>query len=251
MKLKEKVAIVTASAGAGIGQATAGRMAKEGASIVISDIHERRIRETTESLKSEGHDAIGIVCDVSQWDQIQSMVQQTLDHYGRIDILVNNAARELLAPIVDMTEENWDIVMNVSLKGTFLCTKAVLPTMISQKSGSIINISSIAGYIGSPMGESAYCSAKAGVMAFTRVAASEMASHGIRVNCIAPGFVPNPFLERIYTPEMLDSLSKMSPLGRGAKPDEMASIAAFLASDDASYITGEVVNASGGAYWRP
>ena len=251
MKLTDRVAVITASAGAGIGQATARRLAQEGASVVISDTHARRVNEVAESLRSEGHKAIGVICDVSQWDQIQNMVKEALDAFGRIDILVNNAARELLAPVVDMTEETWDLVMQVSLKGTFLCTKAVLPTMVRQKSGAIINVSSIAGYIGSPMGEGAYCAAKAGVMALTRVVAAENAVHGIRVNCIAPGFVPNPFLERIYTPEMLDALSKLSPLGRGARPDEMASVAAFLASDDASYITGEVVNASGGAYWRP
>ena len=251
MKLKDRVAIVTASAGAGIGKATAWRLAKEGASVVISDTHEKRIKEVTESMQAEGHRAIGVVCDVSRWEQVQAMVGRTLDAFGQIDILVNNAARELLSQIVDMTEENWDLVMNVCLKGTFLCTKAVLPTMIGQRSGSIINLSSVAAYVGSPMGESSYCAAKAGVIALTRVTAAENAKYGIRANCVAPGFVPNPFLERIYTKEMLDAMAKMSPLGRGARPEEMASIVAFLASDDASYITGEVVNASAGMYWRP
>jgi len=251
MKLKDRVAIVTASAGAGIGKATAWRLAKEGASVVISDTHEKRIKEVTESMQAEGHRAIGVVCDVSRWEQVQAMVGRTLDAFGQIDILVNNAARELLSRVVDMTEENWDLVMNVCLKGTFLCTKAVLPTMIGQRSGSIINLSSVAAYVGSSMGESSYCAAKAGVIALTRVTAAENAKYGIRANCVAPGFVPNPFLERIYTKEMLDAMAKMSPLGRGARPEEMASIVAFLASDDASYITGEVVNASAGMYWRP
>jgi 3-oxoacyl-[acyl-carrier protein] reductase len=251
MKLKDRVAIVTASAGAGIGKATAWRLAKEGASVVISDTHEKRIKEVTESMQAEGHRAIGVVCDVSRWEQVQAMVGRTLDAFGQIDILVNNAARELLSQVVDMTEENWDLVMNVCLKGTFLCTKAVLPTMIGQRSGSIINLSSVAAYVGSSMGESSYCAAKAGVIALTRVTAAENAKYGIRANCVAPGFVPNPFLERIYTKEMLDAMAKMSPLGRGARPEEMASIVAFLASDDASYITGEVVNASAGMYWRP
>jgi len=251
MKLKDRVAIVTASAGAGIGKATAWRLAKEGASVVISDTHEKRIKEVTESMQAEGHRAIGVVCDVSRWEQVQAMVGRTLDAFGQIDILVNNAARELLSQIVDMTEENWDLVMNVCLKGTFLCTKAVLPTMIGQRSGRIINLSSVAAYVGSSMGESSYCAAKAGVIALTRVTAAENAKYGIRANCVAPGFVPNPFLERIYTKEMLDAMAKMSPLGRGARPEEMASIVAFLASDDASYITGEVVNASAGMYWRP
>ena len=251
MKLKNKVAIITASAGAGIGKATAWRLAKEGASVVISDTHEKRIKEVTGVLQAEGHKAMGMVCDVSKWDQVQNMVKGTVEAFGRIDILVNNAAREILSRIVDMTEENWDLVMNVGLKGTFLCTKAVLPAMIGQGSGSIVNISSVAAYIGTPMGESSYCAAKAGVIAFTRVTAAENAQYGIRANCVAPGFVPNPFLERIYTKEMLEAMAKMSPFGRGAKPEEMASIVAFLASEDASYLTGEVINASAGMYWRP
>lgn len=251
MKLDGKVAIVTASAGAGIGQATARRLAKDGASVVITDTHERRTGEVTESLKSEGFKAIGLRCDVSKSDQVQNLIDRTLEAFGRIDILVNNAAREILSPIVDMTEETWDLVVNVCLKGTFLCTKAVLPTMINQKSGNIVNISSVAAYIGSPMGEGAYCASKAGVIAFTRVTAAEHAKYGIRANCVAPGFVPNPFLERIYTQEMLDAMAKMSPLGRGASPDEMASIIAFLVSEDASYVTGEIINASAGMYWRP
>jgi len=250
MKLKDKVAIVTAAAGAGIGQATARRLAKEGASVVVGDIHEKRINQVTESLKSEGHKAIGAICDVTKWNQIEDMVKKTLDEFGRIDILVNDAAREILAPIVDTTEENWDLVMDVCLKGTFLCTKAVLPTMIKQKSGTIINIASVDGYIGSPMGECSYCSAKAGVMAFTRVTAAENGQHGIRANCLAPGFVPNDFLLKIYPPDELKAMEGMSLLGRGAKPEEMASIIAFLASEDASYLTGEVISASAGLCWR-
>ncbi len=250
MKLKDKVVIVTAAAGAGIGQATVRRLAEEGASVVVSDINEKRIKQVTESLKSEGHKAIGAICDVIKADQIEDMVKKTLDEFGRIDILVNDAAREILAPIVDTTEENWDLVMDVCLKGTFLCTKAVLPTMIKQKSGTIINIASVDGYIGSPMGECSYCSAKAGVMAFTRVTAAENGQHGIRANCLAPGFVPNDFLKRIYPPDELKSMEGMSLLGRGAKPEEMASIIAFLASEDASYLTGEVISASAGLCWR-
>ncbi|MDY6932811.1 MAG: SDR family oxidoreductase [Spirochaetota bacterium] len=251
MGLDGKVAIVTASAGAGIGQAIVRRLAQDGANIVVVDTHERRTKEVTESLKSDGHKAIGVICDVSKSDQVENMTKETLEAFGRIDILVNNAGREVLAPIVETTEENWDLVINVCLKGTFLCTKSVLPTMISQKGGNIVNIASVDGYVGSPVGECSYCSAKAGIMAFTRVTAAEYAQHGVRANCLAPGFVPNPFLERIYSPEMLDAMAKMSVLGRGAKPEEMASIVAFLVSEDSSYLTGEVISASGGLYWRP
>lgn len=251
MRLAGKVGIVTASAGAGIGQATVRTLAREGASVVVSDIHERRTKEVTESLISEGHESIGIVCDVSKWDQVESMVKQTLDTFGRIDILVNNAAREIIAPIVDTTEDNWDLIMNVCLKGTFFCTKAVLPTMMSQKSGAIVNMASVDAYIGNPFGECAYCSAKAGITGFTRVTAAEGAQHNIRANAIAPGVVPNPYLEKVYPKDVLQAMENMSLFKRGARPEEMANIIAFLVSDEASYITGEVINASAGMYWSP
>lgn len=250
-RLDGKVGIVTAAAGAGIGQATVRALAKNGASVVVTDIHEKRTMEVAESLKSEGFKAIGVPCDVTKWDQIQNVVSKTLEEYGRIDILVNDAAREILAPIVNTTEENWDLVIDVCLKGTFLCTKAVLPTMQKQASGSIVNISSVDGYIGSPVGECAYCSAKAGVMAFTRVTAAENGSYKVRANCIAPGVVPNVFLEKIYPKEALQAMEGMSILGRGAQPEEIANIAVFLASDEASYVTGAVINASAGMYWSP
>jgi 3-oxoacyl-[acyl-carrier protein] reductase len=251
MRLEGRVGIVTASAGAGIGQATAWALAREGAKVVVSDVHERRTNETTQSLKAEGHEAISVVCDVSRWDQVESMVQRTLDAFGRVDILVNNAAREVIAPIVDTTEENWDLIMDVCLKGTFLCTKAVLPTMISQRSGAIVNMASVDAYIGNPIGECAYCSAKAGITGLTRVTAAEGAPHGIRANAIAPGVVPNPYLEKVYPKDVLQSMENMSLWKKGARPEEIASIVVFLASDEASYVTGVVINASAGMYWSP
>lgn len=251
MRLAGKVAIVTASAGAGIGQATVRALAREGAHVVVSDIHQRRTAEVTQSLKAEGHSAIGVTCDVSRSDQVEAMVRGTLDAFGRIDVLVNNAAREIIAPIVQTTEENWDLIMDVCVKGTFLCTKAVLPTMMEQRSGAIVNMASVDGYIGVPFGECAYCTAKAGIMAFTRVTAAECAQYNVRANAIAPGLVPNPYLERVYAPEMLKSMQEMSVLKRGARPDEIANVVVFLASDEASYITGEVINASAGMYWSP
>ena len=251
MRLSGKVGIVTASAGAGIGQATIRALAREGASVVVSDVHERRTKEVSESLIAEGHQAMGIVCDVSKWDQVESMVKQTLDAFGRIDILVNNAAREIIAPIVDTTEENWDLIMDVCVKGTFFCTKAVLPTMISQKSGAIVNMASVDAYIGNPIGECAYCTAKAGITGFTRVTAAEGAQHNIRANAIAPGVVPNPYLEKVYPKEVLQAMENMSLFKRGATPEEIANIVLFLVSDEASYVTGVVVNASAGMHWSP
>lgn len=252
-RLDGKVAIVTASAGAGIGQATVKKLALEGAKVVVTDIHERRVGETLESLKSLGHEAIGVLCDVSKWEQVQNLVSETIKAFGRVDVLVNNAAREILGPIVDYKEEDWDLVMNVCVKGTFFCTKAVLPHMFKQGSGSIVNVSSVDAYIGSPVGECSYCSAKAAILAFTRVTAAEAAaaSSNIRANAVAPGFVPNPFLERIYPKETLEMMANLSVFHRGARPEEIANVIAFLASDEASYVTGEVINASAGLYWSP
>lgn len=250
-KLDKKVGIVTASAGAGIGQATVRKFAQEGARVVVSDVNEKRLKDVVNALKTEGYEAIGVVCDVTKWDQIQNMVKETLDAFGRIDILVNNAAREIPALITDTTEENWDLVVDTNLKGTFLCTKAVLPTMQKQESGSIVNMASIDGYIGNPLGECAYCSAKAGIMAFTRATAAENAVYNIRANAVAPGVVPNPFLKKVYPEEVLNIMEGMSVFKRGARPEEIANIITFLVSDEASYVTGVILNASAGSYWSP
>lgn len=247
-RLEGKVAIVTASAGAGIGQATVRRLAQEGAKVVVSDIHERRTAEVAEDLKAKGFEAIGVPCNVTDKEQVEALVKQTLEAFGRIDTLVNNAARNIVKPVVELDDESWDTVVNVNLKGTFYCSRAVLPTMIKQRGGNIVNISSIAAWIGSKEDGAAYCAAKAGIMAFTKVLAREAAPYNIRVNCIAPGFIPNPFLRRIYPEEVLRRYEELSPMGRGGKPEEVANVIAFLVSDEASYITGETVCVSGGTY---
>jgi NAD(P)-dependent dehydrogenase (short-subunit alcohol dehydrogenase family) len=249
MKLKDKVGIVTASAGAGIGQATARKFAKEGALVVVTDHHERRTSEVAESMKAEyGKDRIlGIRCDVSSLADVREMVKKTVDTFGRIDILVNNAGRNVLAPVHKMTDEQWNLVIDVNLKGTFFCTKEVVPFMIKQKYGRIISISSIEGWGGSPMGETHYAATKAGIVGFTKALARELAPHNITVNAIAPGIIPNPFLKKIYGP-MLEGVAKIVPLGRGGKPEEVANAVSFLASEEASYITGETLVVSGGLY---
>ncbi|MDY6853112.1 MAG: SDR family NAD(P)-dependent oxidoreductase [Thermodesulfobacteriota bacterium] len=251
MRLKGKVAIVTASAGAGIGQAAVRAMAKEGANVVVADIHEKRTNTVAEEIKAEtGLDTLGILCDVSVQEQVDNMVKQTLDKFGKIDVLVNNAGREILSPVKDMTDEQWDLVMDVCLKGTFRCCRAVLPTMIEKKSGSIINISSVAGWIGSDTGEAHYCAAKAGVMALTRCLAKETAPDGIRANAIAPGLIMNEFLRRIYPPDFFEMAKPLIPLGREGKPEDIASAIVFLASDESSYMTGETMCVSGGMYMK-
>ncbi len=248
MKLEGKVAIVTACAGAGIGQAAIRAFAQEGASVVVSDSHERRTGEVAEALKSEGYKAIGVVCDVTNRDQVDNMVKQTLEEFGRIDILVNNAGVNRMQQVHEISDETWDLVMNTCLKATFYCTRAVLPIMIQQNYGRIVNISSIAGWTGSNQGEAPYCAAKAGVMTFTRCVALETAKYDVTCNAIAPGFVPNPFLEKIYPKETLEVLATQIPKGRGATPQEIANAIMFLVSDEASYITGETIAVSGG--WR-
>ena len=251
MRLEGKVAIVTASAGAGIGQAAVRALADEGANVVVTDIHEKRTLGLAEDIKNKtGRDTLGVLCDVSVQEQVDNLIKETLNKFGKIDIMVNNAGREILSPVKDMTDEQWDLVMNVCLKGVFRCCRAVVPTMIEKKTGSIINISSVAGWIGSDTGESHYCAAKAGVMAFTKCLAKEVAPHGVRANTIAPGLIMNEFLRRIYPPDFFEMAKPMIPLGREGKPEDIANAIVFLASDESSYMAGETMCVSGGMYMK-
>jgi len=246
MNLEGRIAIVTAAAGVGIGQGTIRVLAAEGARVVVSDAHERRTAEVAEALRSEGYQAIGIPCDVTNREQVESMMRKTLEEWGRIDILVNNAGMNRTSPVHEMSDEDWDLVMNTNLRGAFYCTRAVLPTMIGQDYGRIVSISSTAAWATANRDESAYCAAKAGIMAFTRCVALETAKYDITVNAIAPGFVPNPFLERIYSKERLEWRLSTIPKGRGGTPEEIGRVILFLTSDEASYITGETIAVSGG-----
>lgn len=246
MRLEGRVAIVTAAAGVGIGQATVRALARGGARVVVSDAHQRRTMEVAEALKSEGYTALGVPCDVTSREQVESMVNKTLGELGRIDILVNNAGINRPAPVQEISDEDWDLVLDTNLRATFYCTRAILPTMIQQNYGRIVNISSIAGWATANQNEAAYCAAKAGVMAFTRCVALETAKYNITVNAIAPGFVPNPFLEKVYSKERLEWRLSTIPMGRGAKPEEIGNVILFLVSDEGSYITGETIAVSGG-----
>jgi len=242
--LDGQVAIVTASAGAGIGQATARRFAEEGAQVVISDAHGRRAQETAEALGQElGREFLALEADVTDAGHVNRMVEQTLDRHGRIDILVNNAARNILAPVREMPDETWHTVLDVCLNGTFYCTRAVLPHMLERRSGAIVNLASVIGWEAA-VDQAAYATAKAGIMAFTRAVAAEVAHEGIRVNAVAPSFAPNPFLERVYTEEQLEAFRQHQLLGRGAGPREIANVILFLVSDLSTYMTGEVLSVS-------
>jgi 3-oxoacyl-[acyl-carrier protein] reductase len=247
-QLDGRTAIVTAAAGAGIGQAVARIFLEEGAQVLITDAHARRVEEVGKQLSEEfGRDVPALEVDVRNTEQVAAMVDAARERFGRVDILFNNAGINKLSPIWEMDDETWQLVIDINLTGTFNCVRAVLPVMIEQKSGSIVNMSSGAGWIGSRDGESHYCAAKAGVMAFTRAVAAEVARQGIRVNAIAPGLIYNEFLARIYPPDFFERAKRGIPLGRVGEPLDVARLALFLASDLSGYVTGEVVSISGGA----
>jgi len=250
-KLSGKVALVTAAGGAGMGQAIARRFIQEGAKVVVTDSHERRVKEVASELSSEIDDEVlGLKLDVRSQDDVNSCVEQTLATHGTIDILYNNAGINKISPVWELSDEDWTLILDVCLTGTFRLTRAVLPSMIKQKSGAIINVSSIAGWRSDPTsgGQSAYAAAKAGVMGLTRSTAAEVGEHGIRANAIAPGLIYNQFLERIYDKSWFEMQEQQNLVGRIGQSDDVASLAVFLASDDSSFITGEVMCISGGRY---
>ncbi len=249
--LDGRVALVTAAAGSGIGQAIARRFAQEGAQVLVTDAHGRRVQEVAAAMtKDFGRDFVALEVDVTNVGQVHGMVQTALGRYGQVDILVNNAGINRLEPVWEMSDETWNLVIGVNLTGTFHCTRAVLPHMIERKQGAIVNMASSAGWMASDEGEAHYCAAKAGVMAFTRAVAAEVGRHGIRINAIAPGLIYNPFLDRIYPPEFFQRMAQSTPLGRVGEPPDIANLATFLAGDQSSYITGEVFCISGGMYMK-
>jgi 3-oxoacyl-[acyl-carrier protein] reductase len=242
--LAGKVAVVTAAAGTGIGFAAAKRCAEEGARVVLSDVHERRLGEAAEQLTAvAGERPITVRCDVTVEADVQHLFAAAIEGAGRVDVLINNAGLGGTASLVDMTDEQWSKVLDVTLNGTFRCTRAALRHMIDRKSGAIVNNASVLGWR-AQAGQAHYAAAKAGVMALTRCAAIEAAPAGVRVNAVAPSLAMHPFLARVTTPELLEELTSREAFGRAAEPWEVASVMAFLASDYASYLTGEVVSVS-------
>ena len=251
MRLKDRVALVTAAAGAGIGQATARAMAKEGAHVIIADAHEERSSVVAETIGHEyGVQALGLACDVTDKDDVERAVRTVLERFDRIDILVNNAGTNRPCQVVDMTDEMWEIVINTSLRGTFYCCRAVLPAMMAQNSGRIVSITSVAGFMGLKAGHAHYAAAKAGVMAFTRCLAMEAAPHHITANTIAPSFIYNEFIPHIYPEEEIERMYQDIPYPRKGTPEDVANAAVFLVSDEGEYITGQTICVTGGSWMR-
>ena len=241
--LDGKSVVITAAAGSGIGFATAKRCAEEGASVMLSDLHERRLNEAVDQLHQNGYNAAGTVCDVTKEDEVQRLINSAEEKFGVIDIMVNNAGLGGQSDLVQMEDEQWFNVLDVTLNGTMRCTRAALRHMMGNKSGVIVNNASVIGWR-AQAGQSHYAAAKAGVMALTRCTAVEAAQFGIRVNAVSPSFANHPFLEKVSDPELLKRLESEEAFGRGAEPWEVANVIIFLASDLSGYMTGECVSVS-------
>jgi len=244
--LDGKNVVVTASAGAGIGMAAAKRCLEEGARVVISDTHERRLGETLETLRA-GHGAErveALACNVTQEDQVQALIGFAVEKFGSLDVMINNAGLGGTKSIVDMEDDEWLRVLDVTLNGTFRCTRAAIKQMISQGSGgAIVNNASVIGWRAQE-GQSHYAAAKAGVMALTRCAALDAAPHNIRINAVSPSLAMHPHLVKVTSDDLLAELTKREAFGRYAEPWEVANVMIFLASDYSSYMTGEVLSVS-------
>jgi 3-oxoacyl-[acyl-carrier protein] reductase len=242
--LADKTVVVTAAAGTGIGSAVARKAIEEGAAVLISDFHERRLGETADRLGEEtGTRPETQVCNVTSEDDVQALVLAAVERLGGIDVMINNAGLGGSAAIVDMTDEQWSTVLDVTLTGTFRCTRAVLRHMTERGRGVIVNNASVLGWRAQAE-QAHYAAAKAGVMALTRCAAIEAAPHGVRVNAVAPSLAMHPFLAKVTTDELLAELTEREAFGRYAEPWEIANVMVFLASDYSSYLTGEVISAS-------
>jgi 3-oxoacyl-[acyl-carrier protein] reductase len=242
--LQGKVALVT-GASRGIGRAIALELARQGAKIAVNYAgSEAKANEVVEEIKNMGGEAFAIQADVSDAQAVDRMIKTVLERFGRIDILVNNAGITRDNLLMRMKEEEWDDVININLKGVFNCTKAVTRPMMKQRYGRIVNIASIVGVMGNP-GQANYVASKAGVIGLTKTAARELASRNITVNAVAPGFITTDMTERLNE-EIKAEMLKQIPLARFGEPEDVAKVVAFLASDAASYMTGQTLHVDGG-----
>jgi len=239
-KLDDKIAIVT-GAGQGIGKAIAGKLATEGATVVVTDVDEASAADTAAALPG----AFAMRADVADRQDVQAMVERVAAQFGRIDILVNNAGWDKASPFVDSEPADWDRAIVVNLYGVLHTCKAVLPILAGQGRGAVVNLGSDAGRVGSS-GEAVYSAAKGGVIAFTKSLAREMARHQVRVNCVCPGPTDTALFASFAGPELREALTRAIPFRRLGQPTDVANAVAFLASDEASFITGQTVSVSGG-----
>ena len=239
-RLSDKIAIVTGG-GQGIGRAIAEKLAAEGATVVVTDLVERSASQTADGLPG----AVAIGVDVTDRQGVQAMADQVTARFGRVDVLVNNAGWDKASPFVDSEPDDWDRAIAVNLYGVLHTCKAVLPIMAAQGSGAVVNLGSDAGRVGSS-GEAVYSAAKGGVIAFTKSLAREMARHQVRVNCVCPGPTDTALFASFAGPKLRDALTKAIPFRRLGQPADVANVVAFLASDEASFVTGQTVSVSGG-----
>lgn len=242
--LDGRVVVVTASAGSGIGFASARRCAEEGAEVVLSDSHERRLGLAADQLgELTGSRPLAVVADVTVEADVQNLFDAAASEHGRVDVAVNNAGLGGTVALLDMSDDDWTTVLDVTLNGTFRCTRAAMRHMVGRRSGVIVNNASVLGWR-AQAGQAHYAAAKAGVMALTRCAALEAAPAGVRVNAVAPSLAMHPFLAKVMDTSTLAELAAAEAFGRAAEPWEVANVIVFLASDYSSYLTGEVLSVS-------
>lgn len=245
MELEGKVALVTGGA-QGIGRAIGLLLAQKGATIVISDINIQKAEETAQEIEALGQKAMAVQVDVANFQEVEKMVDAIVEKFSRIDILVNNAGITRDKLILRMSEEDWDSVIRINLKGTFNCTKAALKYMSRQRSGKIVNIASVVGMMGNA-GQANYSASKAGIIGFTKTIAREFAQRGINVNAIAPGYIQTPMTD-VLPEKVKEELKRLIPMERLGQPEDVAQAVLFLVSEASSYITGQVLNVNGGIY---
>lgn len=244
MKLLDKKTALVTGAARGIGQAIALELAADGADLALCDVKTEWLEETAAKVKELGRRVEAYAMDVADGDAVLAAVTQAAADFGRIDVLVNNAGITRDTLLMRMTEEDWDAVLNINLKGAFLVTKAVAKTMMKQRSGAIVNIASVVGITGNA-GQANYTASKAGLIALTKTTAKELGSRNVRVNAVAPGFIRTAMTEKLSEPAR-DAMLRLVPLGRPGEPEDVAKAVAFLASENSAYVNGQVLTVCGG-----